>query len=67
MKYQQADHDTCVFSSLVLALYHTGVSSLKEIANDLHKKLKKLSGGVHSLHLVKEILEERDHGCAVEN
>ena len=59
MKYHQGDHDTCVFSSLALALYHTGISTLKEIANDLHKKSKKLSGGVHSLHLLKEILEER--------
>ena len=59
MKYQQGDHDTCVFSSLASALFHTGITSLKEIAHELHRKSKKLSGGVHSLHLVKKLLEER--------
>ena len=59
IKYQQGDHDTCVFSSLASALYHTGIISLKHAANDLHIKSKKLSGGVHSLQVVKKILEER--------
>ena len=59
MKYQQGDHDTCVFSLLALVLYYTGISRLKEIANDLHQRSKKLSGGVHSLHLVKKIHKER--------
>ena len=59
MKYQQGDHDTCVFSSLASALYYTGISRLKELANDLHQRSKKVSGGVHSLHLVKKIVKER--------
>ena len=29
IKYQQGDHDTCVFSSLASALYYTGISKLK--------------------------------------
>ena len=60
MKYQQGDHDTCgVFSLLASALYYTGISRMKELANDLHQRSKKITGGVNSLHLVKKIIEER--------
>ena len=41
IKYQQGDHDTCVFSSLASALYYTGISNLKELANELHQRSKK--------------------------
>ena len=59
MKYQQGDHDTCVFSLLASALYYTGISKMKQLAIDLHPRSKKISGGVNSLHLVKKIVEER--------
>ena len=59
VQYQQGDQDTCVFSPLASALYYTGISSLKDLANVLHQKLTKLSGGINSLVLVKEIVQKR--------
>ena len=59
IKYQQGDHDTCVFSSLASALYYTGISKLKELANDIHQRSKKISGGINSLPLLRKIVEER--------
>jgi hypothetical protein len=59
VKYKQGDQDTCVFSSLASALYYTGISRLKDLANDLHQKSTKVSGGINSLVWVKKIVQKR--------
>ena len=59
VKYQQGDQDTSVFSSLASALYCTGISRLKDLANNLHQKSKRASGGINRLVWVKKIIEKQ--------
>jgi hypothetical protein len=58
VKFMQGQIDSCVFSSLASALYHTGIPDLMRVAIILQDKSNRLAGGTHCLNKAKTIVTE---------
>jgi hypothetical protein len=58
IKYRQGEVDSCVFSSLASAFYHTQIPELVKVANILQCNIVRLSGGANCLEMAREFVDK---------